>query len=134
MTRGGRASVGGAAVGVPPARYRDGMTGYSAYLTLAGAILSEVLGTLCLRYSQGFTRLWPSLGTLTGYLLAFWLLAHALRTIPVGTAYAVWSGVGTALIALIGIVALGETASAPRLVGVALVVVGVVLLNLGGAH
>lgn len=110
------------------------MTGYSAYATLAGAILAEVLGTTCMKYSQGFTRLWPSLGTATGYLLAFWLLALTLRTMSVGTAYAVWSGVGTALIALIGMAFLGEAASPSRLAGIALVVVGVVVLNLHGAH
>lgn len=110
------------------------MTANSAYLTLATAILAEVLGTTCMKYSQGFTRLWPSMGTVVGYALAFWLLARTLRGMSVGTAYAVWSGAGTALIALIGITFLGEAATPSRLAGIALVIVGVVLLNLGGTH
>jgi small multidrug resistance pump len=101
---------------------------------LAGAIAAEVVGTLFLRSSDGFTKLWPSVGTVVGYGLAFVLLAQALRSIDVGVAYAVWAGVGTALITIIGIVALGEPATALKLAGTALIVVGVVALNLGGAH
>jgi small multidrug resistance pump len=106
-----------------------------AVIFLAGAIAFEVVGTLFLRASDGFSRLWPSVGTAAGYLLAFVLLAQALRTIDVGVAYAVWAGVGTALITVIGILALGEPATALKLGGTALIVVGVVALNLsGGAH
>jgi small multidrug resistance pump len=106
-----------------------------AALLLAGAIAAEVVGTLFLRASDGFSRLWPSLGTVAGYAVAFMLLAQALRSIDVGVAYAIWAGLGTALITLIGIVALGEPATALKLVGTALIVVGVVALNLsGGAH
>jgi small multidrug resistance pump len=106
-----------------------------AALLLAGAIAAEVVGTLFLRASDGFSRLWPSLGTVAGYAVAFALLAQALRSIDVGVAYAIWAGLGTALITLIGIVALGEPATALKLAGTALIVVGVVALNLsGGAH
>jgi small multidrug resistance pump len=106
-----------------------------AALLLAGAIAAEVVGTLFLRASDGFSRLWPSLGTVAGYAVAFMLLAQALRSIDVGVAYAIWAGLGTALITLIGIVALGEPATALKLAGTALIVVGVVALNLsGGAH
>ncbi|MFF3544600.1 DMT family transporter [Streptomyces platensis] len=105
-----------------------------APLMLAGAILSEVLATTAMKYSDGFSRLWPSLYTAVGYLLAFFLLAHTLKTMSVGTAYAIWAGVGTALIAAIGMVFLGESASALKILGVLLVIAGVVVLNLGGAH
>jgi small multidrug resistance pump len=101
---------------------------------LGGAILAEVLGTTAMKYSDGFSRLLPSLGTAAGYLVAFALLAQTLRTMSVGTAYAIWAGVGTAVIAGIGMVFLGESASAVKLAGLGLVIAGVVVLNLGGAH
>ncbi|WP_055554235.1 multidrug efflux SMR transporter [Streptomyces sp. NBRC 110028] len=104
------------------------------YLTLSGAILAEVLATTSMKYSDGFSKLWPSLATALGYGIAFVLLAQTLKTIPVGTAYAVWAGAGTALIAAIGMVFLGEAATAARVIGVLLVIVGVIMLNLGGAH
>jgi small multidrug resistance pump len=104
------------------------------FLFLAGAILSEITATTLMKLSDGFTRLWPSVGTAAGYLLSFALLAQALRHIEVGTAYAIWSGAGTAVVALIGVLALGESASAAKLCGVALVIAGVVVLNLGGGH
>ncbi|WP_156724215.1 DMT family transporter [Streptomyces apocyni] len=104
------------------------------YGLLAAAIAAEVAGTTAMKYSEGFTRLWPSIGTVAGYLIAFTLLAQTLKTMQVGTAYAIWAGVGTAAVAAIGMVFLGEAASAARLAGIALVVGGVVLLNLGGAH
>lgn len=104
------------------------------YLTLLGAILAEVLGTTSMKFSEGFTRLWPSLGTLVGYLIAFFLLAQTLKTMSVGTAYAIWAGLGTATIAVIGMIFLGEAANAARIGGIVLVIAGVVVLNLGGAH
>lgn len=105
-----------------------------AYVLLAVAILAEVAGTTSLKFSEGFTKLWPSLGTLTGYGLSFYLLSLVLKTVPVGTAYAIWSAAGTALIATIGILFLGESATLPRLAGIALVIAGVVVLNLADAH
>lgn len=104
------------------------------YLTLAGAILAEVLGTTAMKYSDGFTRPWPSLVTVAGYLVAFALLAQTLKTLPVGTAYAIWAGVGTAAVAAIGMVFIGEAVTAVKVIGLLLVIVGVVTLNLGGAH
>ncbi|MFG2865681.1 DMT family transporter [Streptomyces sioyaensis] len=104
------------------------------YLLLAGAILSEVLATTAMKYSDGFSRLWPSVGTAAGYVLAFLLLAQTLKSMSVGTAYAIWAGVGTALIAAIGMVFLGESASGLKVLGVVLVIAGVVVLNLDGAH
>jgi small multidrug resistance pump len=104
------------------------------YLTLGGAILAEVLGTTALKFSDGFSRLWPSAGVALGYLISFWLLAECLKSLEVGTVYAIWSGVGTAAIAAIGMVFLGESATAVKFLGLALVVAGVAVLNLSGAH
>ncbi|MDT0544484.1 MULTISPECIES: multidrug efflux SMR transporter [Streptomyces] len=104
------------------------------YLTLAGAIAAEILATTSMKYSEGFSKLWPSLVTVVGYVVAFALLAQTLKTISVGTAYAIWAGAGTAVIAAIGMVFLGEAATAAKVIGVLLVIAGVIVLNLGGAH
>lgn len=101
---------------------------------LAAAIAAEVAGTTAMKYSEGFTRLWPSLITVAGYVLAFALLAQTLKTLSIGTAYAIWAGAGTAAVAAIGILWMGESAGLAKLAGIALVVAGVVVLNLGGAH
>ncbi|MFG2587150.1 DMT family transporter [Streptomyces sp. NPDC048438] len=104
------------------------------YGMLAAAIAAEVAGTTAMKYSEGFTRLWPSLITVVGYVLAFALLAQTLKTLSIGTAYAIWAGAGTAAVAAIGILWMGESAGLVKLAGIALVVAGVVVLNLGGAH
>jgi small multidrug resistance pump len=104
------------------------------YVFLAGAILAEVLGTTAMKASDGFSRLWPSVWTVIGYLVSFGLLAQTLKSIDVGTAYAIWSAVGTALIVAIGIVFFNESASPVRMLGIALIIIGVVLLNLTGSH
>ncbi|MFJ4919093.1 DMT family transporter [Streptomyces sp. NPDC088725] len=104
------------------------------YGLLAAAIAAEVAGTTAMKYSEGFTRLWPSLLTVVGYLLAFTLLARTLKTLSVGTAYAIWAGAGTAAIAVIGMVFLGESTGPVKLAGIALVIAGVVVLNFGGSH
>jgi small multidrug resistance pump len=101
---------------------------------LAFAIVSEVAGTICLRYSEGFSKLAPSVGVVLGYGISFWLLALVLRELSVGTAYAVWSAVGTALVASFGIFALGEPATALKLGSLGLIIIGVVGLNLAGSH
>lgn len=103
------------------------------YVMLAGAILSEVLGTTALKYAAGLSRPWPTLATFLGYAVSFYLLAQTLKSMEVGTVYAIWSAVGTAAIAAIGIVFLGESASVTKMVGIALVIAGVVVLNLGSA-
>ncbi|WP_369779045.1 multidrug efflux SMR transporter [Streptomyces sp. R33] len=104
------------------------------YALLAAAIAAEVAGTTAMKFSEGFTRLWPTLVTVVGYLVAFALLAQTLKSMSVGTAYAIWAGVGTAAIAAIGMVFMGEAATAAKIAGIALIIGGVVLLNLGGAH
>ncbi|MEU0057441.1 multidrug efflux SMR transporter [Streptomyces sp. NPDC006334] len=105
------------------------------YGLLAAAIAAEVAGTTAMKFNEGFSKLWPSLGTVVGYLIAFALLAQTLKVMQVGTAYAIWAGVGTAAVAAIGILFLGETAGPAKLAGILFVILGVVvLLNLGGAH
>jgi len=99
-----------------------------AFLFLA--IVSEVIATSALKSTQEFTRLLPSIIVVIGYVSAFYFLSLTLRTIPVGIAYAVWSGVGVALIALVGWLIYGQTLDMPAFVGIALIVSGVVVLNL----
>lgn len=103
-------------------------------LLLSLAIVTEVAGTVALRYSEGFTRLLPSAAVVLGYGASFWLLALVLRELSVGTTYAVWSAAGTALIAVFGMFALGEPATALKLASLALIIIGVVGLNLAGSH
>ncbi len=94
------------------------------------AIVSEVIATSVLKSTQEFTRLLPSLIVAAGYVSAFYFLSLTLRTIPVGIAYAIWSGVGVALITLVGWLIYGQTLDMPAFVGIALIVSGVVVLNL----
>lgn len=100
------------------------------WICLSLAIVAETVATTALKSSEGFSRLWPSLIVVGGYGLAFYLLALTLRTIPVGVAYAVWSGVGTVLIALLGWAVHGQKLDAPALIGIALIVAGVMVMNL----
>jgi multidrug transporter EmrE-like cation transporter len=103
-------------------------------LFLASAIASEIVGTLALKASDGMSRPVPAALVVVGYGLSFWLLALVLKHLSVGTTYAVWSAVGTAAIATIGIFAYGETANALKLASLALIVIGVVGLNAAGSH
>jgi len=106
------------------------------YLFLALAIASEIFGTSMLKASEGFSKLYPSLATIAAFSLAFYSLSLSLQQIPLGVAYAIWSGVGTALTAVIGIVVWKETASLATAIGIALIIAGVIVLNLkgSGAH
>ena len=99
------------------------------WLFLSAAIASEVIATSALKSTQGFTRLWPSLIVLTGYSVAFYFLSLTLRTLPVGIAYAVWSGAGVALIALIGWLFLEQRLDMPAIFGMLLIVAGVIVIN-----
>ncbi|MBN1546963.1 MAG: multidrug efflux SMR transporter [Syntrophaceae bacterium] len=96
---------------------------------LTVAIVCEVLATSTLKSTESFTRLWPSLIVLTGYALSFYFLALTLKVIPVGVAYAIWSGLGTTLIVLIAWLILGQKLDLPALAGIFLIVSGVVILN-----
>lgn len=100
------------------------------WMLLGLAIAAEVVGTSALKASEGFSRLWPSVVVVVSYAAAFYLLSLTLRTIPVGIAYAVWSGVGVVLIALIGWALFGQKLDAAGVVGMALIVAGVLVLNL----
>ncbi|MDX5445006.1 MAG: SMR family transporter [Zoogloeaceae bacterium] len=100
------------------------------WLFLAVAIVFEVIATSALKAAEGFTRPWPSLIVVIGYGAAFYVLALTLRTIPVGVAYAVWSGVGVVLIGLIGWLMFGQTLDRAALLGMALIVSGVAVIHL----
>jgi small multidrug resistance pump len=99
------------------------------WIYLAVAIVSEVIATSFLKSAEGFTRLWPSLVVVVGYLLAFYLLSLTLKTIPVGVAYAIWSGVGIVLIAISGWLFLGQSLDTPALTGLALIIAGVAVIH-----
>lgn len=100
-----------------------------SYLYLAIAIVAEVIGTSALKAAEGFTRPLPSLVVIVGYGAAFYFLSLALKVIPVGIAYAIWSGAGVALITLIGWVVFRQRLDAAALAGVALIVAGVVVIQ-----
>jgi small multidrug resistance pump len=100
-----------------------------SYLYLVIAIVAEVIGTSALKAAEGFTRPLPSLVVVVGYGVAFYFLSLSLKTIPVGIAYAIWSGVGVALITLIGWLVFKQRLDAPALAGLALIVAGVVLIQ-----
>lgn len=100
------------------------------YLYLSVAILFEVLATTALKQSDGFTRLVPSIATICGYAFAFYFLSLPLRTMPVGVIYALWSGVGIVFITAIGWLWLRQTLDLPALIGIALIIAGVVIINL----
>jgi small multidrug resistance pump len=100
------------------------------WLYLAAAIVAEVIATSFLRASAGFTKPLPSIVVVCGYGLAFFFLSLTLEKVPVGVAYAVWSGVGVTLIATIGWLFLGQKLDAAAILGMALIVAGVIVLNL----
>lgn len=96
-------------------------------LTIAG--LLEVVWAFSMKQSEGFTRLWPSVMTLTAMLASFGLLAAAMRSLPLGTAYAVWTGIGAVGAFAAGIAFMGESASAMRLLAAGLILGGIVLMK-----
>lgn len=102
------------------------------WFMLAVAIAAELGATTALKFSEGFTKLGPSSLVVVGYGLAFYLLAQVLKTQEVGIVYAIWSGAGLAIIALIGVVFLGESVSLYKIAGLIAILVGVLLLNLAG--
>lgn len=101
----------------------------SPYLLLALAVASEVVGTLSLRASEGFSRPLPSALVVAGYGVAFWLLSLTLKTLPLGLVYAVWAGAGTALVTLLSVLVFRDRLDAAGVLGVALIIAGVVVLN-----
>jgi small multidrug resistance pump len=124
----------GRASAASPIARADGvsdMTPNTAYIYLSVAIISEVIGTLALKSSDGFSKVYPSLTVIAGYAVAFFFLSLALRTVPVGIAYAIWAGAGTALIVLVSAVLLKQSLDAAALIGIPLIVAGIVIINLG---
>ncbi|WP_035053009.1 DMT family transporter [Andreprevotia chitinilytica] len=100
------------------------------WLFLAIAIIAEVIATTALKASAGFSKLVPSAIVVAGYGIAFYFLALTLRTIPIGIAYAMWSGVGIVLISLLGWLVYKQTLDAPAVIGIALIITGVLVMNL----
>lgn len=101
-----------------------------AYFYLALAILSEVVATSALRNSAEFTKLWPTLIMIAAYGSAFYFMTLALRTIPLGITYAIWSGLGIVLISLVGVVFYQERLDLPAVLGMGLIIAGVLVINL----
>ncbi len=100
------------------------------YLYLSVAIAAEVIATSALQASHGFTRPLPTLVVVLGYGISFYLLSQVLKTVPVGVAYAIWSGAGIVLIALVGWLVLKQTLDAAAVAGMALIVAGVAVIQL----
>ena len=120
-----------------PKRFRPGLVvDYHlpmAWLILAAAIVTEVAGTLALRASEGFSRLLPSIIVVIGYLASFVLLAWVLKYLPVGVVYAVWAAAGIAMVSVLGWVMFRDTIPPLGVAGIAVILVGVVMLQLSGA-
>ena len=101
-----------------------------AWVTLVVAGLFEIGWAIGLKYTEGFTRLWPTVWTVLSIITSHWLLGIAMKSLPVGTAYSVWVGVGAVGTVILGIVLLGEPANAARLISVALIIAGIIGLKL----
>ncbi|MEY9977951.1 multidrug efflux SMR transporter [Lysinibacillus sp. RC79] len=105
----------------------------SAFGFLFISIISEVFASSMLKLTNGFKRLFPSIGVVVGYGTAFYFFSLTLQSLAIGTAYAIWAGIGTALTAIIGIVFYKELFNLKKLMGILLIIVGVVILNLAGS-
>ena len=101
-----------------------------AFVYLALAIVAEVIGTSALKATDGFTRPGPTLIVVIGYGIAFYLLSLVLRTLPVGVAYAIWAGMGIVLVTLVALLVYGQRPDPPAVLGIALIVTGVVVIQL----
>nr|WP_203802108.1 multidrug efflux SMR transporter [Actinoplanes tereljensis] len=113
-------------------RTRRGAT--VSYVYLLAAIAAEIVATSLMKSTEGFTRLWPTVVCLAGYAISLVALSQAVKGVPVGVAYALWSALGTAAIVAIGAAFLGEPITLIKVAGVSLIIAGVVTLNLGGSH
>ncbi|MBG6210072.1 small multidrug resistance pump [Labrenzia sp. EL_126] len=101
----------------------------ATYLFLGAAILAEVIATSALARTENFTRLVPSLITIAGYGLSFWLLSYPIRVLPTGVVYAIWSGAGIVLITMVAWLAFDQKLDLPAIVGLGLIIAGVVIIN-----
>lgn len=122
--------VSGGADGPPSKQESKNM----AYIYLTAAIITEVIGTLALKASDGFSKFQPSAVVVAGYATAFFFLSRTLRTMPVGIAYAIWAGSGTALIVLVGAILFKQSPDTDALIGIALILAGIVVINLGSSE
>ena len=100
------------------------------YLFLFIAIVAETVATSMLKSTEEFTRLWPSVGVIVGYVVAFYFLSFALRVLPVGVAYAIWSSVGIVLVSLVAFLVYRQHLDMPAVLGMGLIIAGVVVINL----
>ena len=105
-----------------------------AWVSLLVAGVLEVAWSLMMKQSDGFTRLWPSVFTIVTMIASFVLLAYSMKTLPLGTVYPIWTGIGAVGAFLVGILLLGESASALRITAIILIVSGLVLLQAGSTH
>jgi len=101
-----------------------------AYLYLAIAIVAEVIATSALKASAEFTKLYPSLIVIIGYCIAFYFMTLVLRTIPIGVTYAVWSGLGIVLVAIVGVVLYKQIPDIPAIIGMGLIISGVLVIHI----
>lgn len=101
-----------------------------AWIVLVLAGLFEVAWAVGLKYTEGFSRFWPSVGTITAMVISVGLLALAVKSLPLSTAYAIWTGIGAVGAVILGITLFGESASAPRLACLALIIVGIIGLKI----
>ncbi|WP_029062023.1 SMR family transporter [Labrenzia sp. DG1229] len=101
----------------------------ATYLFLGAAILAEVIATSALARTENFTRLVPSIITIAGYGLSFWLLSYPIRVLPTGVVYAIWSGAGIVLITMVAWLAFDQKLDLPAIVGLGLIIAGVVIIN-----
>ena len=108
------------------------MTNSQAWLTLLIAIAAEIAGTSLLKLSEGLTRPWPTLLLMVAYGCAIALVARVVMVIPLGITYALWSGIGTLAVVLVGALAYRQFLSINQMIGIALIVAGVIIVNLGG--
>lgn len=103
---------------------------FMAYLYLAVAIISEILATTMLKDTNGFTVLWPSVLTVLGYVVSFFMLSHCVQTLPTGVIYAIWSGVGIAGISILGWIVHKQALDMPAVAGIVLILAGVLVIKL----
>jgi small multidrug resistance pump len=101
----------------------------ATYLFLGLAIVAEVIATSALAKAENFTRFWPSVVTVAGYAISFWLLSFPIRVLPTGIVYAVWSGAGIVLITMVAWLVFGQKLDLPALLGLGLILAGVIVIN-----
>ncbi len=105
----------------------------TAWVFLVVAGLLEIVWAIGMKYSEGFTKLWPSIVTIVAAWFSFWLLALAVKVLPIGTAYAVWTGIGAVGAALLGVILFNEPATAARMICIVLIIAGIAGLKILGA-